>query len=314
MKPIVLAYVTGDSQVIPDPSVVTHINYAFGEVNQTFDGVIVRNTAGLKAIADLKQKSPGLAVCLSIGGWTAGGFSEMSGAENNRLRFAESCAQFCDAYNLDGIDMDWEYPTSSESGIRSAPEDKANFTRLMRNIRSALGRERLLTLASHAGAYYIDFPAIIDTLDFVNIMMYDVDRPPYFHSALYASPMTRKWTCETSVQAHLDAGIPREKLTLGVPFYGHGDSKHLPDFIDYRDLLRLEGFTRCWDPAANAPYLRNSAGAVVCVYDDPESLKAKCEFARRQGLGGLMYWEYKCDDQAGTLRNAVYTGMQGDPE
>ena len=117
---IVVAYVTSWSDVMPDPSLVTHINYAFGHVNDTFDGVRIDNEPRLRSITALKLEAPELKVCLSIGGWGSGRFSEMAATENNRKAFALDCSRIMDEFNLDGIDMDWEYPTSSSAGISSS--------------------------------------------------------------------------------------------------------------------------------------------------------------------------------------------------
>jgi chitinase len=306
---IVLAYITAGTTVLPDPAVLTHINYAFGVVNNTFDGVIVQHEARLREIAALKARAPRLKLLLSIGGWTAGGFSEMASTPERRAAFSADCARVCAQFGLDGIDLDWEYPTSTEAGIAAAPEDRDNYTALMGALRQALGAERLLTLASYAGAQFIDFAAIAHLIDFVNIMVYDLGRPPFHNAPVFASAMTRKWTCESAVAAHLAAGLPADKLVLGLPFYGHGDTKTLPDFIDYKDIVKLTGFTQHRDPVALVPYLTDAAGAVVCVYDDAESLERKCAFACDQGLRGVMYWEYACDDAQGTLRQRVYAAL-----
>jgi chitinase len=309
---IVLAYVTSNSTIMPDPAVLTHINYAFGTVNKTFDGVIIHHEERLTSIAALKAGTPSLRVLLSIGGWTAGGFSEMASTDTGRKAFAAHCASICTGFGLDGIDIDWEYPTSEAAGISASPADTANYTLLMQEIRAAIGNNRLLTLASHAGAKFIDFAAIRDTIDFVNIMVYDVDRPPYHHSALFASPMARKWTCESAVNAHISAGLPPEKLVLGLPFYGHGDTKAVPDFIDYGKIIRLTGFEKKWDEAAQVPYLQDSKGRVVCVYDDEQSLALKCAYIKSRGGRGAMYWEYNGDDTDGTLRKCVYHAIMKD--
>ena len=66
---VVVAYVTSWSRVMPDPFTMTHINYAFGHVNDIFDGVRIDNPRRLKAIVDLKSINPDLKVMLSVGGW-----------------------------------------------------------------------------------------------------------------------------------------------------------------------------------------------------------------------------------------------------
>ena len=68
---LVVAYVTSWTNEVPDPMTMTHINYAFGHVSDSFDGVRVDNPDRLRMIVGLKSKNPSLKVMLSIGGWGA---------------------------------------------------------------------------------------------------------------------------------------------------------------------------------------------------------------------------------------------------
>jgi len=306
-SPVVLAYVTAWSSVMPDPAYLTHINYAFGHVNEAFNGVGISNEERLKSIVALKKQKPELIVMLSIGGWTSGRFSEMAADETNRLSFSADCQRVVEEFGLDGIDMDWEYPTSSEAEISSSPNDTKNFTLLMRDIRQAIGKEKLLTFASEAGANYVDFKAIDQYVDFVNIMTYDMGNPPYHHAGLHRSKFTKYLSVEESVNAHIKAGVPVHKLTLGMPFYGRGVGES--NFINYRDIIKLTEYTANWDDVAKAPYLTDADGKFVYTYETPQSIALKCEFLKNKKLLGAMYWEYSCDDDEGTLRKAVYNGI-----
>ena len=307
--PVVAAYVTGwnEDMPLPDCSVLTHINYAFGKVNKTFDGVIIQRPDRLRQLAALK-KDHEIYVVLSIGGWTAGGFSEMASTERRRKLFARDCKRIVKEFGLDGIDIDWEYPSSSEAGIISSPADIDNFTQLMRELRKALGKEYLLSCATIADGRFVDFRAIEPYVDLVNIMMYDVGTPPYHHASLYRSEKSGRVTAQEALQAHLDAGMPVNKLVLGVPFYG----RSVNGFGDtaYGALVKRTDVTRVWDDIAKVPYLVKE-GEFVCTYEDAESLAWKCLFVKEMGMRGVMYWEYRCDDEAGTLRNAVWKGIMG---
>ena len=308
--PVVAAYVTGwnAQDALPDCSLLTHINYAFGVVNKTYDGVTIQHPERLRQLVELKNDHD-VYIVLSIGGWTAGRFSEMASTHRRRKAFARDCKRIVKEYHLDGIDIDWEYPSSSEAGISSSPADIDNFTLLMRELRKALGKDYLLSCATIADARFIDFKAIEPYVDLVNIMMYDVGNPPYHHAALYRSDKSGRVTAQEAVQAHLDAGIPASKLVLGVPFYG----RSVKGFGDtaYGALVGRTDVTRMWDDVAKAPYLADGEGRMVCTYEDAESLSWKCKFVKQAGMRGVMYWEYRCDDKAGTLRHAAWNGIMG---
>lgn len=305
-KRIVVAYVGAGSDVMPDMSLMTHIDYAFGHVNETYDGIRISRPERLRAIvAEAQKASPRVLVCLSIGGWGSGRFSEMAWTEKGRKAFAADCARVVEEFGLDGIDLDWEYPTSRAAGISSAPEDKRNFTLLMHEIRAAIGPDKLLTLASSAGARYIDFQAILPVIDFVNVMSYDMGRPPRHNAALYRSKIAG-FTADGAVKRHLEVGIPKEKIVMGMPFYGHGNRKEYPDYVDYKDQKPpLEGLHEVWDDEAKVPYYADAEGRMVLGFDNPRSITEKCKYVLEQDLLGGMYWEYSCDNASLDLARTV---------
>ena len=294
---VVIAYVTSWTQTIPDPTVMTHINYAFGHVNDTFNGVRIDNPNRLRKIVALKKKAPGLKVLLSIGGWGSGRFSEMAASEDNRRAFAKDCRKIVDDYGLDGIDIDWEYPTQSSAGISSSPHDTKNFTLLMRDLRQQL-TDKLLTCATVASAEYIDLRSCIQYLDLVNVMSYDMGNPPYHHSALYPSEITHWMTTSDAINAHLKAGVPREKLVMGMPLYGRGKQGYTlaPDSV--------KGMTERWHEQSMVPYLVDAKGHLVMGYENERSIGIKCRYIIDQRLRGGMYWEYG-DEHQEKLRNTI---------
>ena len=308
---VVVAYVTSWSRVIPDPFCMTHINYAFGHVNDTYDGVRVDNPQRLKDMTALKKTNPDLKVMLSIGGWGSGRFSEMASEGDRRKAFAEDCLRVVEEFDLDGIDLDWEYPTSSAAGISSSPKDTDNFTKLMKELRRTLGQGRLLTLASAASAQYIDFKAIEPYVDFVNIMAYDMAVAPRHHSALYESGISGGMTSDKAVKAHIAAGMPAGKLVLGMPFYGRG-GRYFASFNDYKHIKTDSLTVQKWDPESMVPYIADKDGNLLLGYDNPRSLRIKCEYALDKGLKGAMYWDYDGDNKDGDLRKTVAKSILGE--
>ena len=307
---IVVAYVCSWTDLrLPDPTLMTHVNYAFGHVNKTFDGCDVQNEPFLRQVVGLKQQNPKLKVMLSVGGWTSGNFSEMAADAHCRMSFAKDCGRIVKEYGLDGIDIDWEYPTSNEAGISSSPDDTKNFTLLMRDLRKVLGKKKLLTCATIADGLYIDFPKCIKYMDFVNIMAYDVANPPKHHTTLFRSPLSGRITIEEAIDAHIRNGVPAEKLTLGMPLYGRGD--HSNKILDkYMKTLFSDGlYQEQWDPVGQVPYLTDRSGKLVWGFDNPRSIAAKCQMIIDRGLLGGMYWECTEDNAQLDLMNTVYLSL-----
>lgn len=310
---VVVAYVTSWSEVMPDPQYMTHINYAFGHVNESFNGVKIDNEERLRQIVDLRKQKPELKVLLSIGGWGSGRFSEMAANDEYRRAFAADCDRVVKEFALDGIDIDWEYPTSSMANISSSPDDTENFTLLMQDIRAAIGNEKELTLATVASARYIDFKAILPSVDFVNIMAYDMASAPKHHSALYPSGHSGDITSDGVVTAHLKAGVPPSKLVMGMPFYGRGGDGY-PSFQDYNKVGNTDTqYTEKWDEVAQVPYLADKNDTLVFGFENPRSLAIKCQYILDKDLLGGMYWDYSGDNEQGDLRRTVAENLLGKP-
>lgn len=310
---VVVAYVTSWSAVMPDPQYMTHINYAFGHVNESFNGVKIDNEERLRQIVDLRKQKPELKVLLSIGGWGSGRFSEMAANDEYRRAFAADCDRVVKEFALDGIDIDWEYPTSSMANISSSPDDTENFTLLMQDIRAAIGNEKELTLATVASARYIDFKAILPSVDFVNIMAYDMASAPKHHSALYPSGHSGDITSDGAVTAHLKAGVPPSKLVMGMPFYGRGGDGY-PSFQDYNKVGNTDTqYTEKWDEVAQVPYLADKNDTLVFGFENPRSLAIKCQYILDKDLLGGMYWDYSGDNEQGDLRRTVAENLLGKP-
>jgi chitinase len=301
---IIVGYATYWDTTMPDPSLLTHINYSFAHIKSDFETLDIKTESRLKKIANLKKTNPGLKILLSVGGWGAGNFSEMAADATHRQHFCENCLAAVKKYDLDGIDLDWEYPTSNSAGISSSPNDTKNFNLLLADLRKTLGDDKLLTMASSASAKYVDFKTAMNYLDFVNIMTYDMGKPPYHNAGLYKSSKTKR-SCDESVALHYKAGVPYEKIVLGIPFYGHGNgAEYSTDQVDYNEI-KFDGFTKCWDSEAMVPYLTNSTGTMVLSYDDETSVGLKADYVKQKGLLGAMYWNIEADDSNWTLSKAI---------
>ena len=337
----VVAYVIG-WQTPPeiDPTRLTHINFAFGRIE---GGKVVLPHPGVASnlahLRSLKAKNPRLKVLLSVGGWEAEGFSDAAASAVSRVAFADSIVTLLREQSLDGVDLDWEYPGQSVAGIKSRPEDKQNFTALLKTVRERLDAARrndryLLTIAS-ADREYFDFTEMDKLhvyLDFINVMTYDffnsLTPTTGHHAGLYASPYAAPTdrNADASIKQHLAAGIPADKLVLGVAFYGRGFAGVKPEHRGlnqpyerfeaaqpYAELVEKyigrNGFVRVWDDRAQAPFLWSAQTRAFITYDDPQSIAIKADYVRTHDLGGMMFWELS-QDSRGELLKAIVSGLK----
>jgi len=315
---------------LPDPYIVTHINYSFAEV-YVRNGEYVKfalqgdgNTSILRQLVNFKHDNPDLKICLSFShtvsnsdNYQDGGFSAIAATDDNRRRFAQDCLNFCQQWGIDGIDLDWEFPGLSWSGAACDPAvDTQNHILLMKQLRETLGANYLLTFAGYvkdkqptAGGYkFIDIAAVEPYVNFVNLMTYDMDAAPHFHSAI--SHPASYWDCQRTINAYAAAGFPMNKIVLGIPFYVRHAWDGTNSVIDYRKLASLssEYDIDNWSDAAQTPYVTLN-GVFFGSYDNARSIAMKGQWAHDLGLRGLMYWECSEDDDNRTLANAVWNAV-----
>lgn len=304
------------------------INLAFGHIA---DGDVVCDMDdAVQDMERIRSVNPDIRIVLSIGGWSAGGFSEAAYTAEGRARFADKAAKLVKKYGLDGIDVDWEYPCISIAGIGASPEDKENFTLLLAETRKALDalgdRHYILSIAGGGDGYYTRCTNLGEAsryLDYVQLMSYDL-RGGFtvqtgHHTNLYSNQADlSKSSTDEGVRLYLEAGVPAEKLIVGVAFYsrmwkGVPDVNHGwmqmaqttggygPDFTELKEsYINKNGFVRYWDDEAKAPYLYD--GDTFISYDDEQSLNEKVQYVNERGLGGIMYWEYSTDETGILMR------------
>lgn len=309
------------------------INIAFGQLQECT--VIWKDENGVEAIQRLRQLKPDIKVLLSIGGWGADGFSDAAATRQNREKTAQSTMEIIEKYGLDGVDIDWEYPGFSLAGIRSRAEDGDNFVELLRLIREQMtltGEERMLTIAAGGDTYFtrqVNMKAASQYLDYVQLMTYDLQggfqKVTGHHTSLYMGYENLFDVCvDKAVRAFAEAGVPAEKLVIGVAYYsrmwkgvsasesGLGMEAQTVGTYgpDYGELaahyIDQNGYRRYWDDSAKAPYLYN--GDTFISYDDRESIACKVEYVKEKKLCGLMFWEYCCDT-TGTLTKHIRERM-----
>lgn len=301
----IIAYYSSDSHIYPDVKYFTHLNYAFAEIDSLNYGIKIQNLQNFKKLISIKDSNPEIKILLSIGGWGAGNFSEMASTKQNRQIFVTSCREAILTYNLDGIDLDWEYPGSSLSGISSSKYDRANFTILIRELREELGHNALITMASPNYGNFYDFRDFIDELNWVNIMAYDMATPPFHHSPIRRSSNVKNESVIDVIEHHLSMGIPNDKLVLGVPFYGRGDKKNYGNFIYFKNIKTKNHTKLKYDMVAESPYIVDENNRLILSFDDSLSISKKCNLIKRKNLRGVMYWHYSCDEPSQILKKSI---------
>lgn len=293
---VIVGYATDWEKTMPEPTLLTHINYAYAYVKDDSESLDIRNIDRLTQIVALKNKFPHLKVLLSIGECKSEKFCNMAADQNHRMAFIQNCLSAIQQYNLDGINLDL-----------GSPDDNTNV--LLSELRDILGSSRVITIASLANAGQADFSTAIQYIDFVNIMAYDMGTPPYHNAGLYPSSMTQGSSSE-SVELHYQAGVPYEKMVLGIPFYGRGNGmEYSADRMYFKDVPKKElskkGLIKEWDNVAMVPFLTNTSGEMVISYDDETSVGHKADYIVGHGLLGAMYWNLEADDYAWSLSKVI---------
>lgn len=334
MKKLVLAYAANDSLPVftrEDLESLTHINLAFGLIK---DGLLdMSQLTNIGLVERFRQWNPEIKIVLSVGGWGAGGFSEMAMTAQGRQAFSDSCLQAAERFGLDGIDIDWEYPCSAQAGIGADPRDRENFTLLLQALRERLGG-RSLSIAAGAGDYFIrdtQMDRVAEIVDYVQIMTYDM-RSGFTHQAGHHAALRAGQGDDSGLntvamtEIFHKAGVPLDRLVIGAAFYsrrwtGVRDENHGllqpaesvgeggPRYSDITpEFIRANGFTQYWDSEAQAAYLWN--GSEFISYETPEAVALKCRYVREAGLLGIMYWEHGCDTTHELLRT-IRREMEG---
>ncbi|MDB5048791.1 MAG: Chitinase [Fibrobacteres bacterium] len=262
---------------------LTHVNYSFAI--PAADGGLTGVDETILARLVEKAHASGVKVGVAVGGWNDGdtsNFEALAASPTARNRFIANLVALTDRFNVDGIDMDWEYPKL---------ESVQDFTILMRDLSAALrAKGKSLTLAVIAKddqhGQFIR-AEVFGYIDFLNIMAYD-----WHYDRDGGVPHSSYELAEESLDYWLQRGCPKEKAILGVPFYGRTPP------TKYKELIAK-------DPAAAGV---DAQGPVY--YNGQPTMRRKTELAYRKG-GGIMFWEISQDTADGTsLLGAIHEKAQ----
>lgn len=280
----------------------------------------------------LRKQNPDLKIMLSNGGGGNTGFSEILGSAANTTKFVKSVIPFLKKYDFDGIDIDWEFP-----GWNGLPKkQREDFTKMLQSLRDAIdveekanGRKYILSAAVAAGRAVMeiyDIPALAKSLDFVNLMCYDLhsyaiyDPVTGYNSPLYPKDWDKKIVIRSgnvgwSSNEWYKRGMPKSKIMVGIPTYIHTWTLELPnvyhgnnapasgpgkcDECSYAWMCGFlkSGATVVFDEDAAVPYAYK--GDQWISYDDSKSLRLKSEWILQNGFGGIMVYSMNNDDVIG---------------
>jgi len=333
---VIIAYYTGDGNDITNYKTdkLTHIIYSFLHLKGNklaVDNSI--NSLAITKLVALKKTNPKLKIILSLGGW--GGCKTCSAVfntESGRKEFAQSVLKLFKDYKVDGLDLDWEYPAiESLPGHQILPEDRQNFTYLLKTLRETVGPDYELSFA--AGGFRdfllksVEWSKVMPLVNYVNMMTYDLvngnSKRTGHLTSLYSTPGQNEST-DHAVMFLDSIGVPMQKVVIGMAFYGrlfsgvestnnglYQKGKFISGF-NYKDLENTlsagAGYQQYWDTKAKAPYAYNSASKTFATFDNLRSVMEKTKYAKDRNLGGIMFWELSGDKESGGLLDMIYEG------
>jgi len=224
----------------------------------------------------------GAQLLLCFGGnGRSSGFSAMVRNKSNRARFVASARDLVNRLQVDGLDLNWEYPGYSfGSGYQvdaDVEKDYKGLGSLARELRKALPGKTLTM------AYYPDGRqeamlikhGISKTVDLMHAMTYDQNGG--HHSTFEFA--------EKAMDGAAASGLPLHKVTLGLPFYGR--SSTTGDWTTFEDLVQRHAPL---DPSLDTvPAKKGETGYIG--FNGRATIAAKTRAAMERGLGGVMIWE-----------------------
>lgn len=270
----------------------------------------------------------GIKLVPSIGGWNDSyNFASIAANVSKRQTFVNACVSLIEAYNFDGIDLDWEYPGYAPNG--GTPADKQNFTLLLQDLRNGLdaleyqtGKEYILTSCfspDELKMLDIEWLNVLPLVDMVNLMTYDFhgswDPESNHNTPMYPPQVGNPDWCIDGAFTILTQSfnVPPSKVNIGMAFYGKSlanctqlygphtgydgstfwEDEGVP--LYYNILKKMNQFTRYWDDQVKCPYLLGNSINTFVTYDDPESLRYKAQYVMDQNAKGIIIWEITGD-------------------
>jgi chitinase len=324
-------------------NLLTHVNYAFATIDSDTWSPRIQNPDALKELIS-KAKATNTKVLLSVGGGGDGSkyFSVMATQDSTRTLFARNLASIITQYGLDGVDIDWEFPGREGSpGNSHSLSDTDNYSIFLTRLK-AFTNGALITAAVRVEPF--DGPSgplnnvapFANLFDFINIMTYDINGPWSPETGPLA-PLENEpgkgiqYSVKQSTSQWNNAGIPKDKIVLGVPFYyyplevqqdmSQSDSQYATvsnsnlGSYGFNQLINgnilssptqantNNGWIRKFDKVSKTPWLFNKESKTYISYEDTLSLTFKTEYVRCNGYKGVMAWALNNDYNSVLLKS-----------
>ncbi|CAG2111578.1 unnamed protein product [Medioppia subpectinata] len=353
-KPRVVCYLYNLAQLPPenmDPTLCTHLHFSFHKLDEV-KNVIVDSTGSARPdiyrrLNALKTRNHELKVIVAVGGAGASdqSFSNLVNNASRRAQFITNTIAYLKQYGFDGLDLDWEYPVCWGGDCTKGPAtDKPNFGKLLTELRAAFDKQSpRLSLSAAVGAGYpggpfdkaYDIPAMAKALDYMNVMTY-VLAGAWDHKTGHHSPYQK---CIDYSQSYVTKGMPKDKVLIGMPFYGKtftlsdpnqhsmgapitgaghtpGGHQDAAYYSEMCDLVKNKGWIKERPDQGHDPIAYH--GDTWVGYDDPYQAYDKSKWVKDNGFGGIIVWEIGQDDIHGQccsvkfpLLRAINNGLLG---
>ncbi|MEZ4774985.1 MAG: glycoside hydrolase family 18 protein [Bacteroidia bacterium] len=292
------------------------------------------DTTAIEQLVALKSSHPKLKILLSLGGW--GGCetcSEVFSSEAGRKEFSQSVKSLAQDFNIDGLDLDWEYPAiSGYPDHPYKPEDKHNFTLLVKELRETLGEDFIISFAAGGFEKFlaesVEWDQVMPLVNNVNLMTYDLingNSPTTGHHTALFSTTGQVESTDHAVHYLDSIGVSTQKMVIGAAFYARvwenvADEDHglyhpgkFKQSVRYNRLDSFfeenPGFVIYWDSVAQAPYAYNADKQLFATFDDLSSIATKTRYAQEHKLGGIMFWQLSGDKNQGGLLETIHNTL-----
>jgi GH18 family chitinase len=254
---------------------LTHVNLWF--FNPDSLGNFTQDLSGLEPFIN-KAHRKDVKVLFSIGGGSKQKQYHKLLKDEYRPALVKNLVAQAIQYNVDGIDVDLEGGDIDD-----------NYENFVVELGQALrAHNKLLTAA--IAIYYKDqlSDRALAQYDFVNVMSYDRTGPwrpekPGPHAAYEHAVEDLEYFGDVRK-------IPKEKMTLGVPFYGYG---YGPELTSPAISMNFGEIVSSFPGAEHVDQWTREDGKII-YYNGIPTIRKKTELAK-QKASGIMIWQVRGD-------------------